>query len=843
MFADALREVRYHRGRVVATLIAIAITVGFMVAISSLLATAQHAIGSQLAITASKADVVVKVDSTQANATTIGAAIKKVPGVGVSQFMEEASSDLTTSQGSANVQLLALPEPVFRWAGLKTGNWPTASGQITVTTGLAKKFGLSVGSFVSVSSGTKLAATVVGISNEPSGTFQERAYVIPGDLRKVMPDSIMPTAYGVWAVQLAPEANSASVVTDLNQALKQYSETISSPSGAEPGITVQTGRDYLQQSIEQTTRDFNALRYVLYAFTAIAAVVGIIIIANTFTILLTQRRRQIGLLRAVGATGSQVRRKLLAEALILGAVGSLAGVLLGLLVTWVGAIVGNLIFYGLHVPWGTVAVEFAIGVVLTILAAVVPSTRATRVAPMEALRPVQTSDAVKRASRVRLVVCSVLAVVGIALAVMSQRGAHNNVVLAVVAALLISFAVLFGAPLYVPQVLRGLAAVISPAGASARLAGSNVRRNPARAAATATALMLAVGLIVTLQVGTATLRNSMLTAISERFPIDLVASVNPYASSTTTSASPTDPQASWLPAAVPTALQKVSAVKQSAVLSGATVQTTDEFPMTAMIWNDSVLALPHTPAKPNAGQVIVSYDSALARAKQLSLKTLAGGTKAFGISSSPALTDGQIIIAPDDAATLISKAQPVAVWMNLANHDDISAGVAAVNAAIEPYSSQLQIDGSAPAASIITKVLNILLMVVTGLLGVAVLIALIGVGNTLGLSVIERRRESALLRAMGMQKRELRVMLLWEALLLALAGVLVGVVAGIFFGWLGISSVLKQIGSNFVQMHFAINGWQTAGMVAIALGAAALASVLPGRRAASAPPVSALAEE
>jgi len=123
---------------------------------------------------------------------------------------------------------------------------------------------------------------------------------------------------------------------------------------------------------------------------------------------------------------------------------------------------------------------------------------------------------------------------------------------------------------------------------------------------------------------------------------------------------------------------------------------------------------------------------------------------------------------------------------------------------------------------------------------VAVLIALIGVSNTLGLSVMERTRESALLRALGLQARSLRVMLMIEAVQVALVGVVVGVLAGGFFGWLAVSSLGRS--GDLAEVRFAVDVPQTLGMVAIAVLAAALASVLPGRRAAKASPTEALAD-
>ncbi len=152
----------------------------------------------------------------------------------------------------------------------------------------------------------------------------------------------------------------------------------------------------------------------------------------------------------------------------------------------------------------------------------------------------------------------------------------------------------------------------------------------------------------------------------------------------------------------------------------------------------------------------------------------------------------------------------------------------------------LGLAGSLEQAASIDSLLDTVLAVATGLLAVAVAIALIGVGNTLGLSVIERTRESALLRALGLQRRQLRLMLLVEAVLLALVGAVVGIVAGIGFGMIGVVALVKEI--NLAALHFSMSAGQTIAVVLVAIVAGALASVIPGRRAAVAAPTAALAD-
>ncbi len=140
--------------------------------------------------------------------------------------------------------------------------------------------------------------------------------------------------------------------------------------------------------------------------------------------------------------------------------------------------------------------------------------------------------------------------------------------------------------------------------------------------------------------------------------------------------------------------------------------------------------------------------------------------------------------------------------------------------------------------------LDVVVIVLTALLGVAVVIVLVGVGNRRGLSVIERQRESALLRALGMQRTSLRWMLLVEALMLAFAGTGIGILAGAFFGWLGVSSALMMMPADSrPKLFFSTYVGLTSALVAVCLVAASLASVLPGRRASNATPTEALAVE
>ena len=202
---------------------------------------------------------------------------------------------------------------------------------------------------------------------------------------------------------------------------------------------------------------------------------------------------------------------------------------------------------------------------------------------------------------------------------------------------------------------------------------------------------------------------------------------------------------------------------------------------------------------------------------------------------------GMLMVSDPTMQKLVKEPGVMGYWIKVKDRGEM----AGMQSELTPLliNTPVSLGGGALLAGLITTVLDIMLLVVSALLGVAVVIALVGVANTLGLSVIERTRESALLRALGMKRSALRLMLLIEAILLALVGTLVGLVGGAFFAWLGIQGVFRTVGVPTDQLKFAVNPWQTLILLGVAVLCAGLASILPGRRAASASPTEALAAE
>ena len=813
MLRQVLRELRFHPSRFVATVIAIAISVAFMAGSSILVATETNGFQRLQSLPISTADVVVTLGPDADRA----AVAKALPGVAGAEAAEPSLSTTTTlrnGRATALTGLIMLPSEPLRWSRIAEGRWPQAVGELALSKDAANGLQARIGDRIETGH-TDFTFTLVGLTDEPKSLFLQTGYVAAATFAAAGEDPAQ--GADTWIVKASPGTDPAVLIEAVSATLSSVSD-----------VTVQPAEQVRAESLKKLTGEFDAFRNLLWAFAAIAAVVGMITIANTFTILLAQRRRQIGLLRAVGASGAQIRRRYLLEALALGVIGSALGLLTGAGLAAIGSSLTGSLYWGLALPGVDLAVAFGVGVAITVLAAVLPVLRGTRVRPLEALQPEPASDEKRRSGIVRGVICGLLVIGGVVGGVLGLNSG-SALQIAIAGSALVAIGVLFGAPLFVPGLLRLVGLGVRGFGVTPRLAAQNAVRNPRRASTTATALMLAVGLIVTLQVGTASARATMLDQIDRQRPIDI--SVSSFDGTKS------------LPSELIGQLRRVSGVTGAAILSSApadlTVGTDEPYRgMTVLGYGpDAAAVAADAPTAIADDQIYVSDNwRALDDGQQVGLKGHPGSLR-LTVVKSPIVPLGEAMVSRANLDRLGSVVPDAMLWLSVPNRADAVAAATAVTELTGD--GQYEVTGAIIEAAAMESVLNVLLAITTALLGVAVLIALIGVSNTLGLSVLERTRESALMRALGLQARSLRLMLLIEALLLAVVGVAVGVAAGIYFGWLGATALARQVAAD---VRLVVDLPLTLGMVAVAILAAALASVLPGRRAAKASPTEALAD-
>lgn len=759
---------------------------------------------------------------------------------------------------------LRTPDPV-------AGRLPAAEGEIAVDEAVAQRLRTEVGDEIAV---RLYDAEEVDDSGYP--VTQEAPLQVVGVLPGGLTSSLGSNGSGlVTAATIAgwdrvqgaddgPEkvlvvaddgADLAAVRSALEQAL--------------PGMVVLTADEEAEQTLSFLLDGVDVLTMTALGFAALALFVAGFVITNTFAVLVAQRTRQLALLRCVGATRGQVRREVLTQAGVLGLLASLVGVAVG---TGVANVAARLVASAqpqLDLPVvvapGLVAVLVPVlaGVLVTVGAALAPARAATRVAPLAALRPVDGPDRHRRVSwgRVALTVAFVVAG-GLVLAVGVRLGSDGNLygpLLAAAGAGLTFVGVLVGAVLVVPRVVGGsgrLLARLVPgdAGAAVGLAAANGVRNPRRTTSTAAALLIGVTLVSTVAVGAATTQASLLRVFDGQWPVDVAVG----GSERSDYGSATEPV---LDDALVEALVGADDVAAGAVLRGTRAVLEDGTEQAAP--GLPLLVRGVDPAQGRAvtetegalgaladGTVVVPGDLALETGIEdgdLLPLTAADGTVLEVTAALSPLGGRAVVLTADDLERLDPQAPVTALWIDLDDalaQGDPAQAVAAVDAlrdvVSETAAGSVRVEGAAAERASFQQVIDTLLGVLTGLLAVAVVIAVVGVANTLSLSVVERTRESALLRALGLTRRQLRGTLAAEGVLLAGTGAVLGLVLGGVYGWLGATSVLAAVAGGQVTPDLP---WERLALVVVgAVLAGLLASVLPARRAARAAPVAALAE-
>ena len=811
-----LAQVRANAGRLIASMVAIVIAVAFVVATLVLTQTAKatvlEAVGAQYTGT----DYVLS--STEGDDLGDQAdAVAGVPGVTAvaPQWDTSLQTVLPGATGARYVSISTVAEaPALRWQQLTAGSFPTGPDEIAMSTSSGVAVGAEIPFTTYDAAGTELTGelTVTGlvdVSGSVTGGLYAQGFVTPAQAQE----------WNGWATELLIAGDPDPVA--LQSAI------------ATRAVTLQTGEEAAETAAAALTGSSDALAVVLLVFATVAVLVAGLVIANTFAVLLAQRTRELALLRCVGATSKQIRRSVLGEAAVTGLAASVLGVLTGIgLAAGVSALARSvdspIPLSGVSVPWEAVVAGLVVGLVTTVVAALAPARAATRVAPLAALRPTDAAPLRSRPGVLRLVLGLLLALPGVAL--LLYGASSGDVLMALPGGVLSFLGALLLAQRVIPPVVAAAGRLLGRAGGvPGRLAAGNATRNPRRTAATATALVIGVTLTTAMVVGASSTRATASAGLDAAYPTDVV--VSDFGAA--------------LPASLVGQLTGVDGVQDGVGITTGTVTgpdgqeyTTDGFDVPATL---PVLRSTTDQQLPEPGQVVVAgYLAANWGVRAGDPVTLTAGDRSVTTTvvigsddvDTPRLTDA-------DLAALVPDAGIGTVWLRLADGADTATAVEAVTDVAGTAVPTSFVTGIASERAAIDDVLDTLLLVVTGLLGVAVVIALIGVGNTLALSVVERRQESGLLRALGLTRGQLRGLLAWEAVLVAGVAAVLGVLLGGGYGLVGAASVLGSLSADGTVIS--IPWLQVAAIVVVATAAGLLASVLPARRAARTPPVAAIA--
>jgi putative ABC transport system permease protein len=835
MFGATIKGMLAHRLRLFLTATSIALGVAFLAGTLMLNDSMQRAFDNVFGSVNSGTDVAVRAHAGPVKtddpddsrppipARTLGL-VRGVDGVAAAEGSVRGYALLTGSdgkpiqpQGAPTLGGNLVTDPALRGdISLRTGRAPQGPGEVAIDASSAKKGHLSVGSRTRILfRGAPETFTVVGTveyAGEDDLGGSTSAYFDLATAQRVLDRK---AAYDSIVVRAADGTSDKALAKRVGAAL---------PSGME-ALTGQAVADEASNAIKD---GLGFLNIALLGFAGIALFVGSFIIWNTFSMQVAQRTRELALFRAIGATRRQVMRAILAEAVVLGLVSSAIGILLGLLMA--KALSALMTAFGFVLPTAalriqpsTVIAGFLVGTVVTVVAAVAPARRATRVLPVEALR--DAAPTTQRFSRRRLATGSVLAAAGVAALLWGLYGSGSPLLIpgGVVG-------VVLGVTTLAPLIVLPMAAVIgSPLrgrGVPGDLARQNAMRNPRRTASTAMALVIGLTMVAAVAVFGSSLKASFADVLNSTVKAEL------YVLTPTPNAEGFSPEVTSVVKRVPGVDEVSASGFGEAEFAGTAAAFSSVDPATA----DRAFTLPLTQGtvadKLTDGGVLVYRDKARAK-----------GWKVGDRIETAFAKSGRARLRVEGFYTDKSFVNSDYV-ISLGTHDKYvpdrleSTDMVVVDKGADVAAVQQRIDdalASHPDATVMNKkefegalgnLIDQLLSLVTVLLLLAVLIALLGIVNTLALSVFERTRELGLLRAVGMTRGQVRAMVRWESVVISVIGALIGAALGIGLG-VALTHALADQGIDKIS----VPGVQLALYVVAAALAGVLAAVGPARRA------------
>jgi putative ABC transport system permease protein len=802
-------SLRTHLRRYVAAAVAIVVGVAFVVVIGVLTAGSRVGLMEAFGAPYQHADHVVRADpsvkpergpsccpGTMDTADSIALVARLGDNAtGLGRVLLPAGS--THWQGDTTLGPIA-DAPELRWQKIVTGRFPAGPGEAVVHVWDANARGLAVGDRIHVGEGTAAAdLAVVGLVTSPSSESQASVYVSWSQ-------------YLQWRDQSTFHIGKIAVRGEVGQ----------HPAGT----VVIPAEEYVAEGLAGLSNDTDAFALMGLLFAGVALVVSALVVANTFAILFAQRVRDFALLRCVGATRRQVVGSVRREAVAVGLLASVLGVLVGVglgygLVALVEDVSPTTPMGAPAPPTAWLLGGFAVGLAVAVVASWVPTRRVVRVSPLAALRPDVGPDAQTATGRVRLALTALLVIAGLAL--LGTAAAGGNAVLMVAGGGALFVGLLLLGPLVVPRLVRIAGALL---GRGARLATENAVRNPRRTATTTAALLIGITLTSAVVTGLATYRAGVDELNNRNHPLDAaISSLD----------GPID-------AGLLDRVRRTPGVEQAITVSGAVGRISgfaDPIPVVTAPDAARVARDGGAFARVGPGTIYLDLGSFVDPGiKPGDLVTVSVGDRSTQLKViSLAGWGGAGLISPQTLAQLTDSPEPQAVWLRTNSDADALALVGALDQLAAPTGAKVEDQLQAKAAS--NGQLDILTWATLGLLGVSVAIAVIGIANTLGLSVLERARENALLRALGLTRGQLRRMLATEALLLSVVATVLGAVVGVGFAWAAYETIVRRALTHATM----VIPWAQLGIVVVgAAVAGVLAGVLPARRAARVTPAAGL---
>lgn len=716
---------------------------------------------------------------------------------------------------------------------LRKGRGPEAPDEVAINANLARQGKFSVGGPINVlTMQPKRTFTVVGIFGYPGGRDSVGGETTVAFTEPVAQELLLgqPGTYTGINVTAQPGVSPTKLRDDI---------------GAVLGTTdyqVRTGKQVAADDSRGLQQFIDIIRNVLLGFAGITLFVGIFLIVNTFSILVAQRTRELALFRALGASRRQVLVSVLTEAVVIGVVASTIGILAGfglgtvLRKLFESAGGSNLPSPGGGIPPAPIIAGYVVGLVVTAVAALLPALRASRIPPVAALRDAATPDKPLTRLTIAGVVPTAFGAAGVGLALFADLGDYRLWTL--IAGVLLVFV---GIAMLTPAISRPVVSLLGRAltwSMAGKLGRRNSARNPRRTAITAATLMIGIALVT----GVSVIGTSLKASLDQLTTQDLRAQLI-IAGDNTGSTVPT-----FSPAVIDQAKQ-IHGVRQAVAVyadfgqvgsTGVPIEAGD------LATLSDVFSLETT-----AGQLRtlqpgeVALPDTYARTWHYSvggtseLTTQRGGRQTFtviGIFKRTSLLPGPVLSVEDGRADFISR-QPVQGYVTLDKGANADAAQKQIDGLLKDnpdVSVRNQADYTQQQASQVNTVQVILYI----LLALAIVIAILGIVNTLALSILERTRELGLLRAVGLLRSQVAQMVTVESVVISVFGALLGLVVGCGLG-AAVVRALRDFGIPVLRFS-----WGTIGVfLVLAVIVGLVAAIIPAVRAARTDVLRAIAYE
>lgn len=749
---------------------------------------------------------------------------------GFGMYVVEADGELLGGTGAPTLAFNRTEAPNMdggKVLSLLGGRWGRGAGEIVLDQGSAEKAGYVIGDSVKLltpAGQLERTATLVGTAEFNQGGTAGATLIIfdtPGAQEVFLGGRDAFTTIGLTAADGVSQS-----------ALAKAAQTVL-PDGFEAvrgDVVVEESQDAMAQFLD-------VIKTFLLVFALIAVIVGAFIIVNTFSILVAQRTKESALLRALGASRRQVTTAVLAEAFVMALFASTLGIGVGwalarglaAMFSSVGLDIENT-FLTLSTP--TVVTSYTIGIVVTLVAALLPARRAGRVAPVAAMR--DDSVPTKGSLRRRAIIGGVVLVASAAAAIAGLTDAPAMPAAAWVGlgafTSLLTVAVL--SPVIGHPVLAACRTVFGRLfGTVGRLAGENAMRDPRRTGATASALMIGLALVSTIAVMAGSMKSSVDQLVDEEFTPDFIAQSVIFA--------PFSTQVGDQMEKVP----GVAGVSRQQALDARIDKENETIGAADAAYDDvAELAALRGSVDFGAGKAVVNQEKAEEEGWEvgdtLELSFPAG--KKVRIEIGGIAKENITIFGINVPLEVVEQAgiqrQDNALSIVLADGADPATVQKALDAVVKPI-PLVDVNDKEGFAETIRGQVNQLLYMIYGLLALAIIIAIIGIVNTLGLSVLERTREIGLLRSIGMTRRQLRTTITLESVAIAVLGAVLGLALGLIYGVL-LQRVLKD---DLAVLAVPFGQLLLFAVIAVVVGV--LAAVIPAVRASRLNVLSAISTE